>query len=227
MAHLTGGAHFMRGLNNKSNSLLFQQHKWVVSKQQQQLQQSCWRKLQILIASSSHTVLISILLSFFIFLLSQQFQLHKYWKPEWLLFNKNVSNSDVIHGQVYSTKIWEVAAMSSLKYAYTGIRLGTPKKTRRTSSIRISGRGLRYEPATFLTVVYTRIRERMNTNGDSSRSTAPHPTYIAHLPPSILWHMGRLYNNRGMSSLLSSDSVNILAATNAGNNSEYIVIIRY
>jgi hypothetical protein len=32
-------------------------------------------------------------------------------------------------------------------------------------------------------------------------------------------------NNRGMSSLLSSDSVNILVAANAGNNSEYITII--
>jgi hypothetical protein len=38
--------------------------------------------------------------------------------------------------------------------------------------------------------------------------------------------MGRLYNNRGMSSLLSNDSVNILAATNASDNSEYIAITR-
>jgi hypothetical protein len=34
-------------------------------------------------------------------------------------------------------------------------------------------------------------------------------------------------NNRGMSSLLSSDSVNILAAVNAGNNSEHIIITCY
>jgi hypothetical protein len=34
-------------------------------------------------------------------------------------------------------------------------------------------------------------------------------------------------NNRGMSSLLSSDSVNILAAANASNNNEYIVISCY
>jgi hypothetical protein len=34
-------------------------------------------------------------------------------------------------------------------------------------------------------------------------------------------------NNRGMSSLLSSDSVNILAAANAGNNSEYIIVTCY
>jgi hypothetical protein len=33
--------------------------------------------------------------------------------------------------------------------------------------------------------------------------------------------------NRGMSSLLNSDPVNILAAANAGNSSEYIVITRY
>jgi hypothetical protein len=33
--------------------------------------------------------------------------------------------------------------------------------------------------------------------------------------------------NRGMSSLLSSDSVNILAAANEGNNSEYIIITCY
>jgi hypothetical protein len=43
----------------------------------------------------------------------------------------------------------------------------------------------------------------------------------------ILWHMVRFYNKRGMSSLLSNDSVNFLAATNAGNSSEYIVITRY
>jgi hypothetical protein len=43
----------------------------------------------------------------------------------------------------------------------------------------------------------------------------------------ILWHMGRFYNHRGMSLLLGNDSVNIHAATNADNNSEYIVIIRY
>jgi hypothetical protein len=30
-------------------------------------------------------------------------------------------------------------------------------------------------------------------------------------------------NNGGMPSLLSSDSVNILAATNVGNNTEYII----
>jgi hypothetical protein len=34
-------------------------------------------------------------------------------------------------------------------------------------------------------------------------------------------------NNRGISSLLSSDSVNILAAANADNNSEYIIITCY
>jgi hypothetical protein len=39
--------------------------------------------------------------------------------------------------------------------------------------------------------------------------------------------MGRLYNNRVMSLKLTNDSVNILAATNAGNSSEYIVITRY
>jgi hypothetical protein len=38
--------------------------------------------------------------------------------------------------------------------------------------------------------------------------------------------MGRFYNNRGMSSLLGNDSVNILLATNRDNNSEYIVITR-
>jgi hypothetical protein len=42
----------------------------------------------------------------------------------------------------------------------------------------------------------------------------------------ILWHTGRSYNNRGMSSLLGNDSVKILAATNTENNKEYIVIIR-
>jgi heme-degrading monooxygenase HmoA len=39
--------------------------------------------------------------------------------------------------------------------------------------------------------------------------------------------MGRFYNNRGLSSLLGNDSVNILATTNTDNNSEYIVITRY
>jgi type IV secretory pathway TraG/TraD family ATPase VirD4 len=39
--------------------------------------------------------------------------------------------------------------------------------------------------------------------------------------------MGSFYNNRGMSSLLGNDSVNIFAATNTDNNSEYIVITRY
>jgi hypothetical protein len=39
--------------------------------------------------------------------------------------------------------------------------------------------------------------------------------------------MGHFYNNRGMSSLLGRDSVNILAATNTDNSSEYIVITRY
>jgi hypothetical protein len=39
--------------------------------------------------------------------------------------------------------------------------------------------------------------------------------------------MGRSYNNRGMSSLLGNDSINILAATNTDNNSEYIVITHY
>jgi hypothetical protein len=43
---------------------------------------------------------------------------------------------------------------------------------------------------------------------------------------NILWHMGPFYNNRGMSSLLGNDSVNILAATNIDNNSKYIVITR-
>jgi hypothetical protein len=38
--------------------------------------------------------------------------------------------------------------------------------------------------------------------------------------------MGRFYNNGGMSMLLGNDSVNILAATNTDNNSEYIVITR-
>jgi hypothetical protein len=41
-----------------------------------------------------------------------------------------------------------------------------------------------------------------------------------------LWHMDRFYNNRGMSSLLGIDSVNILADTNTDNNSAYIVITR-
>jgi hypothetical protein len=35
---------------------------------------------------------------------------------------------------------------------------------------------------------------------------------------------GRFYNNRGISSLLGNDFVNILSATNTGNNSEYVVI---
>jgi hypothetical protein len=35
--------------------------------------------------------------------------------------------------------------------------------------------------------------------------------------------MSRFYNNRGMSSLLGSDSVNILAAANAGSNRRTIV----
>jgi hypothetical protein len=39
--------------------------------------------------------------------------------------------------------------------------------------------------------------------------------------------MGRSYNNRGMSSLLGNGSVYILAATNTGDNSEYIIITRY
>jgi hypothetical protein len=43
---------------------------------------------------------------------------------------------------------------------------------------------------------------------------------------NILWHMGRFYNNRGMSSLLGNDPVNILAAKNTENNREYIVINR-
>jgi hypothetical protein len=43
----------------------------------------------------------------------------------------------------------------------------------------------------------------------------------------IMWHMGRFYNNRGMSLSLGNDSVNILAATNTDYNSEYIVITRY
>jgi hypothetical protein len=34
-------------------------------------------------------------------------------------------------------------------------------------------------------------------------------------------------NNRGISSLLSNDSVNILGAANAGNSSQYIVITCY
>jgi hypothetical protein len=34
--------------------------------------------------------------------------------------------------------------------------------------------------------------------------------------------MGRFYKNRGMSSLLGNESVNILAATNTDDNSEYI-----
>jgi hypothetical protein len=38
--------------------------------------------------------------------------------------------------------------------------------------------------------------------------------------------MGCFYNNRGMSSLLGNDSVNILAATNTDNSNEYIVITR-
>jgi type IV secretory pathway TraG/TraD family ATPase VirD4 len=39
--------------------------------------------------------------------------------------------------------------------------------------------------------------------------------------------MDRFYKNRGMSTLLGNDSVNILAATNTDNNSEYIAIARY
>jgi hypothetical protein len=38
--------------------------------------------------------------------------------------------------------------------------------------------------------------------------------------------MGRFYNNTGMSSLLGNDSINILAATDTENNSEYIFITR-
>jgi hypothetical protein len=38
--------------------------------------------------------------------------------------------------------------------------------------------------------------------------------------------MDRLYNNKGMSSLLGNDSVIFLAATNTDNNREYIVINR-
>jgi hypothetical protein len=39
--------------------------------------------------------------------------------------------------------------------------------------------------------------------------------------------MCRFYKNRGVSSLLGNDSVNILAATNTDNNSEYIAKTRY
>jgi hypothetical protein len=42
----------------------------------------------------------------------------------------------------------------------------------------------------------------------------------------LLWHMGRFYNNTGISSLLGNDSINILAATNTDNNSEFIFISR-
>jgi hypothetical protein len=38
--------------------------------------------------------------------------------------------------------------------------------------------------------------------------------------------MGRFSKNRGLSSLLSNDALNILAATNTDNNSYYIVITR-
>jgi hypothetical protein len=39
--------------------------------------------------------------------------------------------------------------------------------------------------------------------------------------------MGRFYKNRGMSSLLGNDSVNIPAETNTDNNSEYVTTSRY
>jgi hypothetical protein len=42
----------------------------------------------------------------------------------------------------------------------------------------------------------------------------------------VLGHMGRFYNNTGMSSLPGNDYVNILEATNTDNNSEDIVITR-
>jgi hypothetical protein len=45
---------------------------------------------------------------------------------------------------------------------------------------------------------------------------------------SLLYYdIWTIFYNRGMSSLLGNDSVNIPAATNTDNNSEYIVITRY
>jgi hypothetical protein len=38
--------------------------------------------------------------------------------------------------------------------------------------------------------------------------------------------MGRFYNNTGMSSLLGSESVNIIASTNTDSSNEYIAITR-